>query len=155
MKNSELIEKTYSEAVQGLKEDWFSNSNTFWYDYVVNLPVHLKVTYLIVISHNQIFNGGFHQYFVNGYGQFAIETINALLDIGAFKRSKFLEAAYKIINSNNLSVEIFRKELLNKEIRPLFETDELYTQLDGLDNKYYNIDDEVIEELLGNYLASR
>ncbi len=154
MKNSKLIEKSYSDAVKGIKKDWFLNSNTNWYDYVVNLPIHLKVTYLVVVLHNQVFNGGFHQYFVNGYGQFAVETIKALIDIGAFKRSNLLEAAYKIVNSNNLCTEFFRKQLLDKEIKLLFVTDEFYAPLDELDNEYYSIDDEEIEELLGNYLVS-
>jgi Domain of unknown function (DUF4375) len=155
MKNSELIEKTYLEAVKGIKEDWLLNSNTNWYDYVVNLPIHLKVTYLVVVLHNQVFNGGFHQYLVNGYGQFVKETIISLLDIGALKKSKLLEVAFKIVNANNVSIEVFRKQLLDKKIESLFVTEELYTPLDELDTEYYNIVDEEIEVLLVNYLESR
>jgi hypothetical protein len=155
MKNSELIEKTYSEAVKGIKEDWLLNSNTNWYDYVINLPIQLKVTYLVIVLHNQVFNGGFHQYFVNGYGQFAKETIIALSDIGGFRRSALLENAFKIVNANNISIEVFRKQLLDKVIEPLFTTDELYDPLDELDTEYYNIVDEEIEGLLGDYLSSR
>jgi hypothetical protein len=155
MNKSELIEKSYSEAVKGIKEDWFLNADSNWYDYINNLPVHLKITYLIIVLHNQVFNGGFHQYFVNGYGQFANETIKAFIDIGALKRSSLLEVAYKKVNASNVPIEVFRKQLLNKEIKSLFVTDELYAPLDELDNEYYNIVDEEIEELLGNYLESR
>ncbi len=155
MENSKLIEKTYSEAVKGIKEDWFLSSNTNWYDYVVNLSTQLGTTYLVVILHNQVLNGGFHQYFVNGYGQFAEETINALSDIGAYKRSSLLEKSFKIVNANNFSIAVFRKRLLDKDIESLFVTDELFDPLDELDTEYYSIIDEEIEVLLGNYLGSR
>ncbi len=154
MRNLELIEKSYLEAVKGVQEEWFLYSNSNWYDYVMNLPIHLRVTYLVVILHNQVFNGGFHQYFVNGYGQFANETILVLLDVGASKRANILEVAYKIVNANNLSTEIFREQLLDKKIQSLFATDELYVPLDKLDNEYYNLVEEDIETLLSNYLKS-
>jgi hypothetical protein len=104
--------------------------------------------------HNQVFNGGFHQYFVNGYGQFAKETIKALLDIGSVKKSILLDTAYKLVNKDDKSEEIFRKILLDKNIKSLFVTDELYEPLDELDTKYYDIEDEEIEQILGRYLES-
>jgi hypothetical protein len=152
MKNSELIEKTYLEAVKGINEDWFIKNNTKWYDYVVNLPINLRVTYLVVVFHNEVYNGGFHQYFVNGYGQFVKETIAALSEIDASQRSKLLGEAYKIVNKINLDDEDFRKQLLNKELKYLFLGDELFEPLEELDNSYYNIENEEIEELLGSYL---
>lgn len=155
MKNPELIEKTYAEAVKGIKEDWLLNSSTDWYDYVVNLPIHLRVTYLVVVLHDQVFNGGFHQYLVNGYGQFVKETIVSLLDIGALKRSTLLETAFKMVNANNVSMEVFRKQILDKTIESLFVTDELYATLDELDIEYYNLVDEELEVLLVSYLESR
>lgn len=155
MNKSELIAQSYSEAVKDIKEDWFLNINTDWYDYVINLPEHLKVTYLTIVFHNQVFNGGFHQYFVNGYGQFVVETITALIDIGALKRSNLLEYAYKIVNKNSEPIEVFRRFLLEKNIPSLFVTDELFEPLDKLDNEYYSIDNEEIEDLLGSYLENR
>ena len=153
MQKSALIEKFYLDASKGIKATWLENSSTKWYDYISDLPVQLKNTYIIVVLHNQVFNGGFHQYFVNGYGQFAQETITALLDIGALKRSSLLKQAYEIVNSNRIPARTFRKQLLDKQIKPLFITDELYGPLDELDNEYYNVIDEEIEELLYNYLT--
>lgn len=138
-----------------IKEDWLLNSSTDWYDYVVNLPIHLRVTYLVVVLHDQVFNGGFHQYLVNGYGQFVKETIVSLLDIGALKRSTLLETAFKMVNANNVSMEVFRKQILDKTIESLFVTDELYATLDELDIEYYNLVDEELEVLLVSYLESR
>ncbi|AQX06614.1 DMP19 family protein [Elizabethkingia meningoseptica] len=73
--NISLIENTYSEATKGIKEEWFYTDIPYWYSYIVNLPKKLRTTYLIVILENQVSNGGFHQYFINAYGQFAKETI--------------------------------------------------------------------------------
>lgn len=152
MNNSEIIEKKYAEAVQGIKEEWFQKTNPRWYDYVISLPDTLRITYLIVILHNQVCNGGFHQYFVNGYGQFAGETVKALIDIGAFKKSNLLKEALSIVNSPNHSDRVFREKLLKKEIDALFVDDDLYDPLDNLDSKYYETNDEDTYQLLGDYL---
>ncbi|MPT34194.1 MAG: DUF4375 domain-containing protein, partial [Flavobacterium sp.] len=105
MSYTKLIEEKYAEAVKGIKEkeEWSNEPNTKWYKYIIGLPVQLQICYLIVVFHNQIFNGGFHQYFVNGYGQFAKETIDALKTIGALKKAELLEEALKIVNSESYS----------------------------------------------------
>jgi len=155
MSNAKLIEEKYAEAVRGINEELFSEPNTRWYDYVIRLSMQLQTCYLVVVFHNQIFNGGFHQYFVNGYGQFAKETINALKTIGASKKAELLEEALKIVNSENYSDKIFRKKLLEKQIPQLFSKDDLFEPLDNLDNLYYTDENDDIEQLLGNYLRSR
>ncbi|KAA0992037.1 DMP19 family protein [Dyadobacter aurulentus] len=151
MNYTELIEEKYAEAVKGIKEEWVNEPNTKWYKYVIGLPIQLQICYLIVVFHNQIFNGGFHQYFVNGYGQFAKETINALETIGALKKADLLQEALKIVNSKNYKDDTFRKKLLEKQIPQLFSKDDLFEPLDNLDNSYYTDDDEDIESLLGSY----
>ncbi|WP_347066691.1 DUF4375 domain-containing protein [Flavobacterium sp. WV_118_3] len=154
MSYTKLIEEKYAEAVKGIKEkeEWSNEPNTKWYKYIIGLPVQLQICYLIVVFHNQIFNGGFHQYFVNGYGQFAKETIDALKTIGALKKAELLEEALKIVNSESYSDETFRKKLLGKQISQLFSKDDLFESLDNLDNIYYTDENEDIERLLGNYL---
>ena len=76
MNYKETIEETYAQSVVGMKDEEFSYDGDQWYVYVYALPARLQITYLIVVLHNQVFNGGFHQYFVNGYGQFSKITIN-------------------------------------------------------------------------------
>jgi len=154
MDNVKIIEEKYAEAVKGIKEEWFSESNTKWYDHIIWLPVQQRVCYLVVVFHNQVFNGGLHQYFANGYGQFAKETINALKTIGALKKAELLGKALQLVNSENYSDEIFRKKLLGKQIPQLFFKDDLFEPLDNLDNTYYSLENEDIEQLLGNYLRS-
>ncbi|OQP64629.1 DMP19 family protein [Niastella populi] len=152
MTNNEIIEKKYAEAVVGIKTEWFNEVNSNWYNYIMELPVDLQTTYLVVVLHNQIFNGGFHQYFINGYGQFASETIDALKRIGASKRAKNLNDAFEIVNTENDIDFVFREKLMSKEINKLFKEDDLFDPLDELDTQYYNEEKEDIEELLGNYL---
>src|SRR5687767_15531135 len=139
MSNEEIIEIKYKEAVKEIKEDWFITANSQWskwYDYIIELPTDLQITYLIVIFDNQVSNGGFHQYFANGYGQFARETINALIEIGALKKAQLLKEALRDVNSEEISYSIFRERLLKKEIDELFISDDLFEPLNNLDTQY-------------------
>ena len=109
---------------------------------------------MIVVFHNQIYNGGFHQFFVNGYGQFAKETINILITIGALNKAKLLKEALNFVNAENNTDAVFRKKLLEKEIKSLFIDDNLFEPLDKLDAQYYAIEKEDLEQLLCDYLQS-
>lgn len=154
MSNSEIIEEKYAEAVKGIKEEWFTTIDSKWYNYIIGLPFHLQFTYLVVVFYNQIFNGGFHQFFVNGYGQFSKETINVLITIGALNKAKLLKEALNIVNAENNTDPVFRKKLLEKEIKSLFIDDYLFEPLDKLDVQYYAIENEDLEQLLCDYLQS-
>lgn len=155
MNNSEIIEREYLQAVKGLKEDWLKSVSSEWYDYVIGLPTHLQIAYLVVVFHNQIFNGGFHQYFVNGYSQFARETINALVNIGAIKKSDLLKEALLKVNSENNTDQVFRKRILEKNINQIFVSDELFGPLDELDTKFYECEQEDVQQLLADYLRTK
>ena len=91
--NSDLIDRIYSNAVEDLKEEWFKTNSTEWYNHIINLPEKEKVVYTIAVLDMEINNGGFNQYFINGYGQFAKETIESLKTISAFKASEILTKA--------------------------------------------------------------
>lgn len=152
MINLEIIEANYAKATHGLKGQWLDNVSFEWYNYVVGLPLELKVTYLVVVFHNQIMNGGFHQYFVNGYGQFSEETISALSEIGAKTKGQLLSKALQIVNPDGLPKEDFIINLLNKKIPSLFLNDDLVEPLDELDMAYYAEENEDIVQLLGSFL---
>ncbi|MFC7346933.1 DUF4375 domain-containing protein [Chryseobacterium zhengzhouense] len=152
MNNQELIEQTYLEATKEIKEDSFFSDMPYWYSYVINLPKHLQITYLTIVMENQVLNGGFHQYFANSYGQFSKETIDALIEIGAFKKSNLLDKALKIVQDKNMTDKEFRKMLMNKTLKKLFIEDDLFEPLEELDDMYYDIDDEDITDLLGKFL---
>ncbi|MGE9310819.1 DUF4375 domain-containing protein [Niabella sp. CJ426] len=152
MNNSEIIETNYAKATQGIKSQWLDAVSFEWYNYVVGLPLELKVTYLVVVFHNQIMNGGFHQYFVNGYGQFAEETISALSEIGVKTKRQLLSNALQIVNSDGLPKEDFIINLLNKKISSLFLNDDLAEPLGELDMAYYAEENEDIVQLLSSFL---
>lgn len=153
MSNLEFLESVYLDAAQGIKSEWLDNADTNWYDYVMALNSSQRFAYLIVVMHNQVFNGGLDQYFVNGYGQFAKETISALKEVGAQKKALILEQAFKLVNDEDLSAVEFRKRLLNNEIKYLFEEDSLSESLNALDMDYYNSEDEDVQQLLTQYLV--
>lgn len=152
LSNRTLIEKYYLQSTKDLKDNWFDSDMPYWYSYIINLPEHLKITYLTVILESQVFNGGFDQYFANGYGQFAKETIDSLILIGAFKKSNLLEKALNIVKDDAITDDEFRKQLLNKTLKKLFKEDVLYESLRQLDDSYYDIEDEDVEYLLADYL---
>jgi hypothetical protein len=112
----ELINTYYKEAVKGINENTLKDENT-WYQYVVNLPEHLAIIYTIAIFDSQVINGGLHQYFLNGYGQFASITIENLKKIKAFKIANILSKALLEINNENLDANIFRKKVFNKQVK--------------------------------------
>jgi len=155
MDNSQIIEDKYSEAVSGIKEEWLTHASNEWYDYIMSLPIEWRTTYVVVVFHNQVFNGGMHQYFVNGYGQFAKETVDALIRIGALEKASLLITALELVNTEDHTDEIFRRKLLTADIEQLFITDELFKPLNNLDLLYYNDEREDIKILLGKYLNSR
>ena len=144
---SDLVEKTFARAVKDLKNEWLSSHDKKWYMYITGLPENLQVVYTILVFHNQVFNGRFHQYFSNGYGQFALETIINLRLIHANTKADMLVKAFNFINSKDLKIEDFRNELLNRTISKLFLTDELFDVLEEIDDSY-DESNEDIEELL-------
>ncbi|AYB31257.1 DMP19 family protein [Chryseolinea soli] len=152
-----FIGKKYAEAVKGIKAEWLKTTDSRWYDYVVGLPSDLQVTYLVVVVHNQVFNGGFHQYFFNGYGQFAKETIRSLIKINAPRRAELLVKALKLVNKEGWPDNVFRERLLKKDLRQLFVDDDLFEPLNQLDIQYYDYDDKEEEDIvqrLSNYLQN-
>lgn len=95
MTDQAIIEQNYAEAIKGLREEWLNEPGVQWFNYVVNLREQLQTTYLVIVLDNQVINGGLHQYFVNGYGQFAEETIDALIRIGAIEKAELLKKAFR------------------------------------------------------------
>lgn len=148
--DSDLIDFAYSSAVENLKEEWLEASSAEWHNHIVNLPEKERVVYTVSILDMEVNNGGFNQYFVNGYGQFAKETIKSLELISAFKTAEILAKALDKVQ-NGLADNDFRKKLLEGKIENLYDSDELEDYLTFLDDEYYQYEDD-IGKLLGNYL---
>lgn len=147
-----IIDKTYSEAIKGLDEEILKECDT-WYNYVLNLPQTQQVAYTIVLLNWQIENGGFHQYFLNSYGQFAYLTFKNLKLIEAPERAYLLDSATHLVNEEYFIEDKFRHVIFNREFSKIVDFDNLlFDQLNELDDKYYELEQENIINLLENYL---
>ena len=110
---------------------------------------------MIEIFNSQVINGGFDQYFVNGYGQFSSLTITALVKIHAAKKAELLSESLRIVNVQKYDEETFKHKLITKDIDELFEDDEIARKLSRLNENYDEMEDEELEVLLTSYLSSQ
>lgn len=149
--DSDIIDFYYSNAVKGIKEEWLVNLDEKWYNHINSLPEKEKVTYHIIILDEEVNNGGFNQYFINGYGQFVKDTVISLKLIKANKTALIIENAFKAINKENLDDNVFRSELLNGKINRLYEDENLDDFLNIMDEKYSKYEDN-LGKLLGDFL---
>lgn len=152
MTAEQIVTKFYLKAVDGLKDNWLTSRTTEWYDYIIALPLKERFTYIIMIMHDQVHNGGFDQYFINAYGRFVYETIPALKQIGAANRSILLSEALKVVNENNYAPEIFREKIVAKSLASLFNSN-VSAKLNELDDQYYDLEGEDVFDLLYVFLT--
>lgn len=151
MKNEEITDDYYKKAVKDLNETILEDKD-LWYSHIINLPEPLEITYTVVVFHQQVFNGGFHQYFFNAYGQFAYLTVDNLRLIKAFKAADILERAITHVNIEKFSLDEFRAKIFERELSRIADFDEdLSDILEKLDDEYYDLDED-LEQLLVDYL---
>ncbi len=151
--DKELIKFVFNDlAGQMIRENVpdFSDTNQ-WKKVVAEMSIPVATTYRIGILNSQIMNGGVIQYFDNGYGIFALETIEDLNRIGAFLTKKILDDCLNILNPKNYKAERFIKYITNREYE-IYESN-IQDELDELDKKYYKLNEkENLEDLIGSFL---
>ncbi|HEY1113020.1 MAG TPA: DUF4375 domain-containing protein [Chitinophagaceae bacterium] len=151
MENKETIEDNYKRAVAGLNAIVL-NDKDLWYSYIINLPTHLQVTYTIIVFHQQVFNGGLHQYFFNSYGQFAYLTLDHLRLIKAWTTADILCRALKKVNIEGYSLYEFRDRVYNRQLDRIVNFEVILgDSLNRLDSEYDSLNENV-EQLLLEYL---
>jgi hypothetical protein len=153
MNSLDEIEEKYNEITERINLQWLNTVEsqvTEWYNYIMGLPERDRIIYEVVLFDSQVRNGGFNQYFYNGYGQFSMTTVKSLVKIGATHKASLLTKALMLVNCNNYSYDNFRKKLVAREIRELIDSDELDNALGHLDNEYYDSFENIIS-LLVNY----
>ncbi|MCY1239779.1 hypothetical protein D3C87_41590 [compost metagenome] len=151
MTNGEIINHYYKNAVKGLNEIILEDKD-LWYSHIINLPQNLQATYTIVVFHEQVFNGGLHQYFFNSYGQFAYLTVEHLRSIKAFKSAAILDSAITLVNIEKMGLDEFRTKIFERELSQIIDfDDDLCDALTELDDEYYDLDED-LEQLLTDYL---
>lgn len=150
MENQEITSEYYKKAVVGIDESLLQDMNQ-WYDYVINLPEKLQVAYTVILFHQQVYNGGFHQYFFNSYGQFGYLTLENLRLIKANKAADLLSKALDQVNDKGYSNYEFRDNIFNRRLETIANFDErLSDSLSRLDDEYYSLDED-LEQLLVKY----
>lgn len=145
--NDSFLDDKYDHAVAGFSERMLHDKDE-WFSHVNNLPDDLRVAYLVILLHHQVFNGGFHQYFFNPYGQFVYLTLEAFkLSNMPFAHSLLTKVLSKV-NGENYSEDEFRERVFNRRLDRIVNfDDDLGDALDSFDSEYYGIADQVIERL--------
>lgn len=150
---SNIVESAYGKAVIGIDQALLIAPYPTWYSYVMNLPLPERLTYVVVVFHNQVFNGGLHQYFFNSYGQFAFETINCLQLINAFPQAAILNTAIEHLKLKEPNSERLIAKIAKRELSCIADFEEETSEfLDKLDTEYYACD-ENLEQLLYSFLT--
>lgn len=105
--------------------------------------------YVIWSFEAELNNGGFHQYFFNSAGDFAVEAHSSLQKIGAVGMAELLNSAIQIaFNGETPKNRIERQSLLE------LDEEEKEEALGELGSNFYS-SDENIAELVNMYLANR
>ena len=153
LSNQELIDYVYTEIAGKKVRENVKDFNDFsrWREVVNELPEQVARVYRVGILNVQVMNGGFIQYFDNGYGIFANETLDDLAVLQATQTHVLLKNALEIINPKNYTGEPFVHYILRREFDVNY--DDIIKQLERLDSLYYGLEGtEEMEELLGTYL---
>lgn len=154
--NTQFVELTYGLAVEKLTatiEDWNDTSSVIAGLNALGLP--LSLVFRVVILDSQVVNGGIIQYFDNGYGIHAYETLNDLKLINANKRHDLLKQCLEAINPDNLQGKVYCSYIESREY-DMLDTDKLEGLLDRLDDMYYSLEDEEnIDSLTAHYLRNK
>ena len=153
----DTINNYYKEAVVEVTAETLKDCNR-WYNCIKAKPDYLQAVYTYVILYQQVYNGGFHQYFANGYGLFGEMTVHHLKQIGAAKCAAIVQEALNEINTEGYPPEELRKRIFNSEISAINDFDDkLWDKLEALDKRYYDLEKEGedIEALMAGYLVMK
>jgi hypothetical protein len=150
--NEDKVDRIYRAAVAGL-EHVLLNDMPSWYSYIASLPTVQQMVYAVSTLDQQVINGGFHQYFLNSYGQFCYLARAGLLRINAQKSALTIDRAINAVNHEHLPEQDFIVKVAKGELSRINEfDDELFDVLNKLDNEYYDSGED-LKALLNNYLG--
>lgn len=149
--DQQLIDIVYNEAGQIIRDNIQDFSDTKkWQNTVDSMRMSVKVVYCIGILHRQVMNGGCIQYFDNGYGIFAYQTLDYLKNINAKLTYDILKQCLTVINPENYRDDNFVKFIKDRKYN---NSETISNELDKLDNLYYELGEkENLEILVANYL---
>lgn len=147
------IEAAYQRAVVGLTESILDAPYPRWYAHINQLPLPERLTYCVLVFDGQVGNGGLHQYFWNGYGQFAYETVAYLGLLGATVQAGILRQALTLLEAEEPVPNILREKMHKRNLDCLNDFEEPITaELDNLSDAYYACPED-LEMLLDDFLT--
>lgn len=94
----------------------------------------------------EVNNGGFDQWFFNSSGDWALETPQSLIRIGAEATARIVEEAISFFPGGNPSEDLEKRRKQMKEVNDVIEM-----KWNELDNKFYEHEDD-LEKLLAHYM---
>lgn len=148
------LELTYEHSVAGLTEAILDAPYPRWYDHINQLPLPERLTYCVWLFDAQVNNGGLHQYFWNGYGQFAYETVAYLGLLGDTERARILRQALTVLEAEEPASAVLREKVHARTLAALNDFAEpLTSALDALSEAYFACP-MAVEEQLQQFLAT-
>ena len=141
-----LLIEDQTESILTIYDILWKKTESF--DDFENLNEEEKNFLYLEILEAEINNGGFDQYFFNSSGDYAIEALEALKKVGAFKTAKIVEEAYSHFPENPIPKDNEkRQEILVAIDLKVSEKWKL------LEDEFYS-NDENIGELVLSYVKN-
>ncbi|MCB2411165.1 DMP19 family protein [Hymenobacter lucidus] len=132
------LELTYQRAIVDLTEEIFTAPYPSWYAHINHLPLPERLTYCVLEFDAQVNNGGLHQYFWNGYGQFGYETVAYLCLLGATTQAGILRQALTLLEAEEPVPDLLREKVDSRTLLALNDfVEPLTSGLDALSDAYY------------------
>jgi hypothetical protein len=132
-----------------IEKQWFDAFNTYGESFELARPNYegldknTQIVGVLMKLELDMNNGGFIQFFCNwGYSAYLL-AVSGLEQIGASTAKKLLEEAFLIINKYENDKRI--KTLLDL---PVILSDEDVAKLDGIDERYWEDEDEIMNKML-------
>lgn len=111
-----------------------------------NLTETEKIFYCVHWLESEVNNGGFNQYFFNSAGDYARETVNALIEIGAGYTAELLKQSFTVFEEKVPFSDRYKRQ---EQLFIIGEENENF--LNELDEKFYAYTDQ-ISSLLVDYI---
>jgi Domain of unknown function (DUF4375) len=108
-----------------------------------NLSPAAGYLYLTWLVEGEVNNGGFNQYFWNGYGDYANEAVKAFEYFGAVEHTKVMCLAIKIRNKENILMSFLKLlSILIGKIKAFSYSCQI-SKLDPIDDLFYELKEDL------------
>src|SRR6266566_9875702 len=117
---------------------------------VAGLPKAVSAIYVTTLLDNEVLNGGFHQFFWNSSGEFALMALEGLERLGAPKHAAVLQSAIATFETERAVFDRYRaldtSEAFSESVRR--------SSLGALDEQYYDLGFDALTDLQASYIRS-